>query len=294
MKVLILGGSGMLGHKAWQEFRSSCDTYVTVRKPFSYYEHYNLFDKQQTFDNIDVTCFETVKEVIEKIKPQVIVNCVGIIKQLSLAKNHLKSIMVNALFPHRLAEICNNSGVRLIHISTDCVFSGNKGQYVENDLSDAADVYGRTKFLGEVSYGKALTLRTSVIGHELDSAHSLLEWFLSQAGKEVKGYTQAIYNGFTTKALCGIILNIIKHNQQLSGLYHVSSDRIDKFSLLSLINKVYKLKIRIEPYKEFICDRSLNSAAFRSLTGFKPFSWEKMIKDMHNDSAFYESLGSGK
>jgi len=290
VKVLILGGNGMLGHKAWMVFRRHFDTYITVRRSFSYYEHYNLFDKQQTFDNIDVTCFETVKEVIERIKPQVIVNCIGIIKQLSASNGPLESIKINALFPHCLAKICNNSGVRLIHISTDCVFSGNKGQYTEDDPSDAEDLYGKTKFLGEVTYGGALTLRTSIIGHELNSQRSLLEWFLSQKGKRIKGYTEAIFSGFTTKMLCDIILDIVGHHKELSGLYHISSEPIDKFNLLSLIKQIYKLNIELEPDDRVVCDRSLDSGRFRKIAGFRPFSWEEMVVDMHNDVAFYEAL----
>ena len=280
----------MLGHRLWQTLRHRCDTCVTVRRPFSYYEHYNLFDKEQTFDNIDITCPKTVQEVIKIAKPQVIVNCVGIVKQLLADNDPLKAIKVNSLFPHRLAEICNSLRIRLIHISTDCVFSGNKSQYTEDDPSDAEDLYGRTKFLGEVAYEGALTLRTSIIGRELNSAHSLFEWFLSQAGKRVKGYTKAIYNGFTTKALCDIIFDIIKQHKELSGLYHISSDSIDKFSLLSLIKEIYKLDIGIESYDKFVCDRSLDSRRFRKAANFEPLSWRRMLVDMYQDSTFYETL----
>ncbi len=294
VKVLILGGTGMLGHKAWQTFRSSCDTYITVRRPFSYYKHYDLFVQERTLDNVDATCFQSVQEIVDRVKPQVILNCVGIIKQSPASNEFLKSIEINALFPHRLAEICNRSGVRLIHISTDCVFSGKKGQYIEEDSSDAEDLYGRTKFLGEVVSAKALTLRTSIIGRELNSQHSLLEWFLSQKKGEVKGYTKAVFSGFTTKALCDIILNVIKEHKELSGLYHVSSEPIDKFSLLSLIKEIYKLDIEIEPYDKFVCDCSLDSTRFRKATNFKPFSWREMITNMYSDSAFYDQLGRKK
>ncbi|MFH1318715.1 MAG: SDR family oxidoreductase [Candidatus Omnitrophota bacterium] len=293
-RVLILGGAGMLGHKAWQVFRSCCDTYITVRWPFSYYEHYGLFDREHTLDNVDVSETGVIQKAIEKISPDVVINCVGIIKQSQAINNSRESIEINALLPHQLAQICNNLNIRLIYISTDCVFSGRKGQYTEDDFSDAEDFYGKTKFLGEVNYGKSLTLRTSIIGRELNSRHGLLEWFLSQKGGVVKGYTKAIYSGWTTMALCDIILDIIKHYPDLAGLYHISSEPIDKFSLLSLINKIYQLNIEIKPDSEFVCDRSLDSARFRAVTGFKPLSWEEMIVRMYNDSRFYDNLGSKK
>ena len=203
------------------------------------------------------------------------------------ADDPLISIEANALFPHRLANVCNGLDIRLIHISTDCVFSGRKGGYTEESRSDAQDLYGRTKFLGEVSYGKALALRTSIIGRELNSQHGLLEWFLSQEGKKVKGYKKAIYSGFTTQVLCGIVLDIIERHKGLKGLYNVSSEPIDKFSLLSLIKDVYKLNIGIERYEDFVCDRSLDSTKFRMVTGFIPPTWREMIVDMHNDPIPY-------
>ena len=269
----------MLGNRAWMALRQQLDTYVTLRGEFSKYEPYGLFDKERTVCNVDALEFSTIEKAIAEIKPDVVLNCIGIIKQLSDSKDYLKSIEINALFPHKLLQICQKTNTRLIHISTDCVFSGKKGGYRESDPTDALDLYGKTKFLGEVSYGAALTVRTSIIGRELNSKHGLLEWFLDQKGGRVRGYKQAVFNGFTTKALCDIILDIIIRHKGLKGLYHVSSEPIDKFSLLSLINEIYGLKVEIEPDNEFTCDRSLNCQAFSKLTGFKPLSWRQMITE---------------
>lgn len=280
----------MLGHKLWNICRFYYETYVTVRGPFYCYKHYDLFDDKFTVDNINIMQPGIVQEVIEKVNPDVVINCAGIIKQSQTINTPLESIEINALLPHRLAKICNDLNIRLIHISTDCVFSGKKGSYNENDPSDAEDFYGKTKFLGEVAYGKALTLRTSIIGQELNSQYGLVEWFLAQAGRTVKGYTKAVYSGFTSKVLCGIILNIIERYRDLAGLYHVSSEPIDKFSLLSLIREVYKLDIKIEACSDFVCDRSLNSGRFRAQTNFTPPAWREMITQMYNETAFYSAL----
>lgn len=289
-RVLILGGAGMLGHKAWQVFRSNCDAYVTVRKDFSFYQHYDLFDKERTLYNVDVSRQDVLESVIEKVKPDVVVNCVGIIKQSSAVNDPIISIEINALFPHRLALVCNKLGIRLIHISSDCVFSGKKGNYIEDDCSDAQDFYGRTKFLGEVSYGDALTLRTSIIGRELNSRYGLIEWFLSQTGSKVRGYTKAVFSGFTTRVLCDIILNIINQHRELRGLYNLSSEPVTKFDLLSLVKEIFKLNIEIEPEDNFVCDRSLDSNRFRGAVNFKPPSWRDMIVDMRQDWAYYDRL----
>jgi dTDP-4-dehydrorhamnose reductase len=220
----------------------------------------------------------------------VLVNCIGIVKQAAAAKEPFMSILVNALFPHQLAKLSQEAGIRLIHISTDCVFSGRKGNYSENDLSDAEDLYGRTKFLGEVSYKGCLTLRTSMIGRELETSHGLIEWFLSQEGNTVGGYTQAIFSGFTTNALAEIIARIVDEQREMYGVWHVASDPITKFALLSLVKQVYGLNIKIEPDEAVVCDRSLNADRFRQATGFAPPIWYDMIVQMYRDSTPYSEL----
>jgi len=290
MKALILGGSGMLGHKLWQLFGRGFNTYVTLRRDFAAYKDYQLFTPSRSLDHVSAEDFESVVGAIDVVRPEVIVNCIGIVKQSEAAKDPLLSIEVNALFPHRLARVCQEKGIRLIHISTDCVFSGRKGNYGEDDLSDAEDLYGRTKFLGELSYEGCLTIRTSMIGRELETSNGLIEWFLSQEGKTVGGYTRAIFSGFTTNALAEIIATIIDRQTQLHGLWHVASAPISKYDLLSLVREVYGLNIRIEPDEAVICDRSLNAERFRQATGFVAPPWYDMIEQMYRDPTPYSEL----
>ncbi|MDT4952897.1 MAG: dTDP-4-dehydrorhamnose reductase [Acidobacteriota bacterium] len=285
MRILILGGSGMLGHKLWQQFAPRFDTYATFRPAqFSSYERFGIFDKARSIGGVSAEDFESVERAFESAQPEVVVNCIGIVKQDAAAKDPLASISVNALFPHRLAALSRATGARLIHLSTDCVFSGRKGNYVEADTPDAEDLYGRTKLLGEVDYENCLTIRTSMIGRELSGAHGLIEWFLSQQGKTVRGYRRAIFSGFTTLALSEIIASVITDHPQLRGVWHVASEPINKFDLLTLVKEVANLNIRIEPDETFVCDRSLNDARFRQATGFAPPSWSDMILRLFQDT----------
>ncbi|MBC8492641.1 MAG: SDR family oxidoreductase [Chloroflexi bacterium] len=290
MKIMILGGSGMLGHKLWQVLADQFDTYVTLRQGLKSYARYNLFDRTRTIDHVSVQDFDSVVRAIAGVRPQVVVNCIGVVKQHAAAKDPLVSIAVNALFPHRLAQVCRVAGSRLVHISTDCVFSGRKGDYVESDVADAEDLYGRTKFLGEVSCEGCLTLRTSMVGRELETSHGLIEWFLSQEGKTVRGYTRAIFSGFTTNALAEIIAQIITEYPDLQGVWHVASEPISKFELLSLVKRIYGLNIQIEPDETVVVDRSLNADRFRQATGFVPPSWLDMIEQMYRDPTPYSEL----
>jgi dTDP-4-dehydrorhamnose reductase len=178
----------------------------------------------------------------------------------------------------------------MIHISTDCVFNGKKGNYTEVDPSDAEDLYGRTKFLGEVSYPHTITLRTSIIGRELKTRLGLIEWFLAQKG-EIQGYKKAIYSGFTTDELSRIVMDYIIPRPDLSGVYNVSSDPISKFDLLGLAKESFRHNVNISPNEEFIIDRSLNSTRFRQATGYNPPSWPEMIEMMTQNSSLYENIG---
>jgi len=283
MKILILGGSGMLGHKLYQQLSLKFETYVTLRNYIKELDELNIYKNNHIRTNIDAFNFEEVKNIILNLKPQVVINCIGIIKQLKEAKNQKISIYINSFFPHLLSELCQHYNTRLIHISTDCVFSGNKGNYSEVDISDAQDLYGRTKYLGEVGSGKSLTLRTSIIGHELFSNISLVDWFISNKANVVKGYTNAFYTGFPTITLAKELVRIIKEFPQLNGIYNLSSEKISKYQLLEIIKKVYSIDKEIIPFGEFNCDRSLDSAVYRKLTGFLPSTWLAMIEEMHVD-----------
>lgn len=290
MRVLILGGSGMLGHKLWQSFAGQFDTYVTFRNSATAYARYGIFDAVRSKGHVSARDFDSVIGAFASVRPQVVVNCIGIVKQGAAAKDPYTSISVNALFPHRLAQFCRASAARLIHLSTDCVFAGHKGNYSEADAPDAEDLYGRTKLLGEVDAEGCLTIRTSMIGRELVGSHGLIEWFLSQAGKQVRGFRRAVFSGFTTQALADIIAWLIVEHPELHGVFNVAAAPINKFDLLSMVREVYGLKIAIEADEDFVCDRSLDGGRFRDATGFVPPPWREMIERMQRDTTPYDEL----
>jgi dTDP-4-dehydrorhamnose reductase len=277
----------MVGHKLWQVMSEGFETYVTLRADFANYARFKLFDRGHTIDRVETENFDSIVRAVAAVRPQVVINCIGIVKQHPAAADPLSSISVNALFPHRLAHLCRAAGIRLLHISTDCVFSGRRGRYSETDIADAEDLYGRSKFLGEVSYDGCLTLRTSMIGHELMSSHGLVEWVLSQDGKTIHGYPRAIFSGFTTKALAKLIIEIIEKYPAMQGVWHVASEPVSKFHLLSLVKDTYGLKLNIEADDTVVYDRSLDDSRFRRLTRFIPPTWPVMIEQMFTDSAFY-------
>jgi dTDP-4-dehydrorhamnose reductase len=242
---------------------------------------------------VDAERFDTVVHALEETRPDVVVNCVGVVKQLPLAKDPIVSITVNALLPHLLARACGEAGIRMIHIGTDCVFSGEKGNYLESDLPDATDLYGRTKLLGEIDTPRCVTLRTSIIGHELSRRHGLIEWFLAQEGC-VRGFARAVFSGLPTVELAGIVAERVIPNEGLTGLYHVSTAPISKYDLLRLVMERYGKRIRIDREEAFVCDRSLDSSRFREATGYQPPTWPEMVSRMHADflrSPMYKSRG---
>ncbi|HEX9190826.1 MAG TPA: SDR family oxidoreductase [Candidatus Deferrimicrobiaceae bacterium] len=294
-RVLVLGATGMLGHVLFSRLSGRAEFAVsaTVRDAAGLDRWFPPDLLGRIRGGVDAERFDTVARVLEETRPDVVVNCIGIIKQLPLAKDPVVSITVNALFPHRLARACAEAGARLIHVGTDCVFSGEKGNYRESDHPDATDLYGRTKWLGEVESPHCVTLRTSIIGHELSGRHGLIEWFLAQEGS-VRGFARAVFSGFPTVELAGIVAERVIPNEGLSGLYHVSSEPISKFELLHLVREQYGRKIRVERDEAFACDRSLDSSRFREATGYQPPPWPAMVSRMHADflrSPMYGSRG---
>ena len=290
MRVLVLGGAGMLGHKVWQTLRERFDTWVTLRSSVSEYRSLNLFDPGRTIEGLDATSVDGLIRTLAIVRPNVVVNCIGIVKQRPIAKDPLVSLTVNSLLPHRVAALCGASGARLIHISTDCVFSGKTGRYTEADVPDADDLYGRSKLLGEPhgADGTALTLRTSIVGRELRSTTGVTEWFLSHRGGTVPGFTKAIFSGLTTLELARTVANIIERQRDLAGLYHVSSAPISKYELLQRLNGAYNAGIRIEPSNTMTLDRSLDSSRFWQATGFEPPGWDRMVADAAADPTPYD------
>ncbi|MFZ5877790.1 MAG: dTDP-4-dehydrorhamnose reductase family protein [Chloroflexota bacterium] len=290
MKILILGGSGMLGHRLWLDLGKEHETWVTVRGDGAELPVHAGFPRKYIRPYVDARTFDEVTRALASIQPDLVINCIGLIKQQAyFAKDPIYSISLNALLPHRISLVCRTAGIRMIHVSTDCVFSGSKGAYLESDQSDAEDLYGRTKFLGEVAYPHTITLRTSIIGRELKTKLGLIEWFLAQQGR-INGYRKAIYTGFTTHEISRIILNQVIPHPELSGLYHVSSEPISKYDLLHIVREEFGKNIEIAPDDEFDCDRSLDSTRFRQATGYEPPSWQEMIAEMASDSAFYDQF----
>lgn len=295
VRVLVLGATGMLGHTLFKSLSATdgFDVSATARSLSGLEKWFAPGLIARAKGGVDADNFDSILRVLADLQPDVVINCIGIIKQLPVAKDPLISISINSLFPHRLALACKAAGARMIHISTDCVFDGTRGNYTEKDESNATDLYGRTKFLGEVYYPHCVTLRTSIIGHELKGGYGLIDWFLSQEGK-VRGFTRAIYTGFPTVEIAKIIAKHVIPNKDVSGLYQVSSSPISKYDLLRLVAEIYGKRIEIEPNDDFYCDRSLDSSRFREITGYVPPSWEEMIKEMRYDYQEHHKLTASK
>ena len=281
MKILVLGASGMIGSAVIRVMSERNDYEVsgTVRTE-SMKRFFSTPIADKMVAGVRVEKQDSLVKVLNKLRPDVVINCVGLTKHKSEADDPLVATQINTLMPHRLANLCELIGARLIHISTDCVFSGKKGGYTESDFTNATDVYGKSKALGEIDYPNTITLRTSTIGHELNSAYGLLDWFLSQ-GEQCKGYTRAIFSGLPTIVFAQIIRDIVIPHKNLSGLYHVASQPINKSDLLGLIAKVYGKSIQILPDNRLVIDRSLNADKFLVATGYVAPEWPELIRMMH-------------
>ena len=289
MRLLVLGGTGMMGHMACRIFAEHHDVLTTCRSSLKEYPQWQeIFARSHVYEKIDCRDHERVEWLFEECRPDVVLNCVGAVKQLKESKDPLVSIPVNALLPHELAKLCEGHGCKLIQLSTDCVFSGGRGNYKEEDIPDPVDLYDRTKLLGEVDYGGNLTIRSSIIGRQLRGNTGLIEWFLSQNGKSIQGYKEVVFSGLTTKALCRVILEILEKFPGLQGLYHVASQPISKFDLLAGLNERLKLGIQITPYSAIRCDRSLNASLFLEMTTIKIPSWDEMLDELAEDVVNYE------
>ncbi|PKG37975.1 dTDP-4-dehydrorhamnose reductase family protein [Psychromonas sp. Urea-02u-13] len=283
MKVLIIGATGMLGYSLFKNLNDAeqFDVYGTVRSTKGKEVFFSNCE-DRIFKGVDVSDLATVDAVIKELKPDVILNCIGLIKQHSISKSHVDAVAINSLLPHQLASLCDSYFCKLIHFSTDCIFDGKKGFYKENDTADAQDLYGRSKCLGEIDYAPHLTLRTSIIGHELNSTASLVDWFLSQENT-TKGFSKAIFSGLPTCVIARLLIDKILPNQELNGLYQLSVEPIDKFTLLNLIAETYSKKIEIIESTDLQIDRSLNSKRLRDVLNLEIPSWEVLISEMHDD-----------
>jgi dTDP-4-dehydrorhamnose reductase len=281
VKVLVLGVSGMLGSSIMRFLSESPGLIVfgSIRSA----EVLNSFNsdlRKNIIMGVDVESDSSLRGFLSDISPDVVINCIGLIKQLSSGNDPLSAISINSLLPHRLAKICAENQIRVIQMGTDCVFSGRLGLYKESDIPDAIDLYGRTKYLGELNYPNTITLRTSIIGHELAGSHSLIGWFLSQQNS-VYGFKKMIFSGLPTVEMARIIRDFVIPFPQLSGLYHVSANPISKYDLLHLVASEYEKNISILPDDKIIINRSLDSSRFQKATGYRPPEWNSLIKLMH-------------
>jgi len=295
VKLLIIGGTGMIGHKLFQLLGQAYpETYATVRQVISSppFNRIPFLQSNKVITNIDVMNLDSLRGVILDLKPDYILNCVGIIKQHKV-KVAMASpcIRINSLLPHELVEIASEYGGRVIHFSTDCVFDGKRGLYTEDDIPNARDIYGKSKAMGEVLYDNALTLRTSIIGRELINHLSLMDWFLMQTGSQIRGFTRAIYSGITTNQMAKVIELILKKFPTLNGLYQVVADPISKYELLMLVREIFRIKVDIESYDDFVIDRSMKGEKFKSATGYESPPWKNMIEELAAETQLYKSWG---
>ena len=281
MKVLVFGASGMIGSAMFRVISAKIGWQVwgTLRSDEA--QRFFSGDQQDKLvTGVDVEKHDALVRTFARVNPDVVLNCIGLTKHHKEAEDPQMALPLNALLPHRMADLCAVAGARLIHVSTDCVFAGTKGNYGEADAPDAGDVYGKSKHLGEVDYPHAITLRTSTIGHELQSAYGLLEWFLSQQ-ESCKGFNRAIFSGLPNTEFARVVRDVVIPRPDLHGLYHVGADPVGKYALLKLIANVYGKQIDIVRDDEFMIDRSLNSVRFNQATGYKPAAWPELIQSMH-------------
>jgi len=294
MRVLVLGGSGMLGHQLCRVLSARMETWATFRVEPARYKKYDFISQERALGGVDAEDLASIRGVLEKVEPDAVVNCIGIVKQRDEAKQAIPSIQVNALFPHQLADLCQEENIRLLQISTDCVFSGLRGGYTEADTPDPVDLYGRSKLLGELHRPNCLTLRTSIIGWQLNTFSSLLSWFSQQRGQRIKGYQKAIYSGFSTRVLASLISDLIETRPDLTGLYQVASAPISKYDLLiALRNKLGWGDIQIDPDDNFYCDRSLVGTRFSVATGWQAPDWDEMLTGLAEEWPVYQEWYAG-
>jgi dTDP-4-dehydrorhamnose reductase len=278
-RVLVLGGTGMLGHVLWSECSGRFDASATVRSGAIPERAEGVLDPDRTLTGVRIEDEGSVAAALDRAAPEVVVNCIGLVKQRPEAADAAALVRANALFPQELRAACERRGARLIQISTDCVFAGDRGGYTEDDRPDPADLYGRSKLAGEPCGERVLTLRTSMVGRELDRVSGLLEWFLSVRG-EASGYPRAIFTGPTTPVLARLICDLIERHPELDGTWHVGAAPISKLDLLTLVRDEFELEVELVPDPSVEVDRSLDSSRLRAATGWEPPSWNEMIAEL--------------
>jgi len=282
MRILVLGGDGMLGHQLLRTFGAAHEVRVTLRRELDAYASTGMFQAANAYACIDAHAPESLRGVLARFRPDAVVNAIGLVTHRAGEQDIVSHIEINALFPHRLWSLCREHGARLVHVSTDAVFSGGRGGYHEDDAPDPVDTYGRCKLLGEVVGAGALTLRTAIVGLGLTRGTGLIDWFLRQRN-EAKGYRNAFFSGLTAKELSRVIEKLVRGHPGAAGLYHLSAARLSKFDLLSGLRDRLGLSIRIVPEDAPRIDRSLDSTRFRAAFSYSPPSWNEMLDELADD-----------
>jgi dTDP-4-dehydrorhamnose reductase len=277
-RVLILGGLGMLGHELARTLAGHVEVCAAIRRPTAAWPA--TLPRVMVTGSTDLLAPDAALRLLDAVKPDVVVNCVGVIKQKSMTE--ADALAINAELPRMLARSCAARGARFIHFSTDCVFSGGPTPlrprgYSEQHTPDPVDLYGHSKLRGEVGGRSCLTMRTSFIGREIEGHVSLAEWLFAQAGKSIRGYRGALYSGFSTTTMAMLVKELIQHQPDLSGIWHVGGEAISKFDLLQMLIQRGQLDIALQPDTEFQCDRRLDSTRFRQATGWVAPGWAEMV-----------------
>lgn len=282
MKTVVLGASGMLGNAMFRLLADSPGHTVlgTVRSAATA-RHFPEPLRDRLLANIDVLDQDCLAGLFRRERPDAVINCVGLIKQLGHANDPLQALPINAMLPHRLANLAALTGTRVVHMSTDCVFAGTRGGYTEDDPADALDLYGRSKHMGELADQRhCTTVRTSIIGHELASRNGLVDWFLGESGT-VRGFRRAVFSGLPTTVLAEVIRDHVLADPDLHGLWQISAEPINKFDLLTLVQQRYGVDTQITPDDTLVIDRSLDSSRFRTRTGWHAPAWPELVARMH-------------
>ena len=293
MRILVLGGGGMLGHKVVQRLgHSHQDLWWTLhgRRDDPALDPVPMLRGANAICGFEAMELERVSGLLRELRPDVVINCLGLVKQRSHATDALAAVTINALLPHRIARALRGWNGRLVHISTDCVFSGQRGAYREDDHPDAVDLYGRSKALGESFEPNVLTLRTSMIGRELKHHASLLDWFLAQRGRCIKGFRRAMWSGVTALHLAEVIEVLLRDHPALHGIHHLASTPLSKHDLLSALNDAYDLGVDIVPDDTHRVDLTLVGARFETATGYRCPPMASLIEDLVADPTPYRPL----
>ncbi len=289
MRVCILGAGGMLGHMLVRVLSDDHDVHGTSKQEWSETAGLARFlEKKRWIGGVDAKAIKTVNKCFAEHQFDVAINCIGVVKQRVHRTTDDEMIEINARFPHKLSDICAAFSTRLIHISTDCVFSGNKGDYVETDKPDPVDIYGSSKLAGEIVDAHNLTIRTSHVGRELTNFTSLFEWILKNRGKQVVGYSNAIYSGLTTCSLAVVINSLLTTGSNIGGLVHVASNPLSKYQLITELNNRLGLGIDIKIDESVVINRSLRASDQLKQFKIEIPSWDQMLDNFCKDQTTYD------